>query len=469
MKFSIKNIGGIDNATVDIDGITIIAGENNVGKSTIGKALYAFLHGMSAWEKVYDASCYQIIREFLYQNSVWLEDFCMKESGAKRRRTSKSNQLISQYAADPDFRVAIEDYQIHESLADIEKSNDTLDVYLRDYSFDYFSLYFKESKEELSRLYADDLTEWVSSALNAFSRLNIDELELQKNAIRHSFQQVFNKQHRKIGTTESQIVFTDEQNREIHFSIDDNGESLDSTIRLTTNIYFLESPKIYDYISNAKFAPNPIRYLRRMMVPNTFRAPITVADHYASMDSSDDISGDVKPIIDHLADVMGGQAEFLQKVGLEFKDRKIAEPIHAVNVSTGLKSLALLEYALRVGAIERGDILVMDEPEINLHPEWQLEYAKTIVDLQKHYGIKFVITSHSPFFMRSIECYTDISGTMDHLNVYRVCCPDRADARTVINVSYSEYGMSDLYEDLSAPLYKLDELLNKKYGADDGE
>ena len=192
----------------------------------------------------------------------------------------------------------------------------------------------------MSRLYAGDLAGWVSSALNAFSRLNIDELELQKNAIRHSFQQVFNKQHRKIGTTESRIVFTDEQNREIHFSIDDNGESLDSTIRLTTNIYFLESPKIYDYISNARFASSPIRYLRRMMVPNTFRAPIAVADHYVAMDSSEDISSDVKPIIDHLADVMGGQAEFLQKVGLEFKDRNITEPIHAVNDSTGLKSLA---------------------------------------------------------------------------------------------------------------------------------
>ena len=251
--------------------------------------------------------------------------------------------------------------------------------------------------------------------------------------------------------------------------IDDNGDHLDSPIRLTNNIYFLESPKIYDYISNARFANSPIRYLRRMLVPNTFKAPVTVADNYRAVDSTEDITNDVKPIIDQLTNVMGGHAEFLQKVGLEFKDQNIPEPIHSVNVSTGLKSLALLEYALRIGAIERGDILVMDEPEINLHPEWQLEYAKAIVELQKNYGIKFIITSHSPFFIRSIECYTDINGTMDQLNVYRISRPNGVDIRKVVNVSYSEYGMSDLYDDLAAPLDKLDALLDEKYGAEDGE
>ena len=51
MKFRINNIGAIEKADIDIEGITIIAGENNVGKSTVGKALYAFLHDMNLWEK----------------------------------------------------------------------------------------------------------------------------------------------------------------------------------------------------------------------------------------------------------------------------------------------------------------------------------------------------------------------------------------------------------------------------------
>ena len=470
MRFSIENIGAIDSATVDIDGITIIAGENNVGKSTIGKALFAFLHDMSEWEKIYDKSCYLIIKGFLYQNSVWLEDFCMKNSGAKKRRTSKSLQLIHQYATDAEFRVALEDYQICEESDGLDGSDNSLNAYLKDYCLDYLSLYFKETKEKLSCLYANDLSQWITHALKELRQLNLSEVELQQNTIKQSLHDVFKGQYRKIGKVDYKISFTDEWDREIHFIGKDSVDHLDNPIRLTKNVYFVETPRIYDYISSAKFANDPKGYLRRMMVPNTFKTPITTTSSYSSTkDSVDDMASDLLMIIDHLTHTMGGRAEFYQKIGLEFKDRNIPETIHSVNVSTGLKSLALLEYALRIGAIERGDIMVLDEPEINLHPEWQLEYAKAIVELQKSYGIKFIITSHSPFFIRSIECYTDIKGTMDQLNVYRVSRSNAAGTPKVINVSYSEYGMSDLYEDLSAPLDKLDALLDEKYGIEDGE
>ena len=40
MIFEVKNIGKIRHADVKLDGITVIAGENNTGKSTIGKMLF---------------------------------------------------------------------------------------------------------------------------------------------------------------------------------------------------------------------------------------------------------------------------------------------------------------------------------------------------------------------------------------------------------------------------------------------
>ena len=469
MKFCIENIGAIDRATVDIDGITIIAGENNVGKSTIGKALFAFLHNMSAWKKIYDQVCIEAISKFLYQNSIWLEDFCMANSGAKRRRTSKTDLLIRQYASEEHFHVALEDYQLNNESIGVENATEALSIQLKNYCLDYLSLYFKKSKYELFSLYAGELSAWISRTVNDAHRLRLDEVELQKSAISNSLGSVFQNQYRKFGTSKSKILFAD-NTREIHFDVDETGEHLDNTIYINNNIYFIESPKIYDYIANYKFGYNTKENLRRMMVPNTFRTLISPSTNYRNGPSSAiNLENELNPILDHLTDVMGGRAEFLQKSGLMFKDRVLDIPISSVNVSTGLKSIALLEYALRIGAIERGDILVLDEPEINLHPEWQIEYAKAIVELQKIFDLKFIITSHSPFFMRAIECFTDINGTMDNLNVYRVSCSDRTNMREVTNVSYSEYGMSDLYEDLSAPLDKLDEWLNEKYGAEDGE
>ena len=41
MKLIIKNIGKLKNAEVEIKGITVITGENNTGKSTVGKVLWS--------------------------------------------------------------------------------------------------------------------------------------------------------------------------------------------------------------------------------------------------------------------------------------------------------------------------------------------------------------------------------------------------------------------------------------------
>ena len=40
MKLSIKNVGKLKEADVEINGITVIAGENNTGKSTVSKTLF---------------------------------------------------------------------------------------------------------------------------------------------------------------------------------------------------------------------------------------------------------------------------------------------------------------------------------------------------------------------------------------------------------------------------------------------
>jgi len=46
MELKLKNIGMINEANVKIDGLTVIAGENDTGKSTVGKALYSSLNSI---------------------------------------------------------------------------------------------------------------------------------------------------------------------------------------------------------------------------------------------------------------------------------------------------------------------------------------------------------------------------------------------------------------------------------------
>ena len=41
MQLSLKNIGKLKQAEIEINGITVIAGENNTGKSTVSRALFS--------------------------------------------------------------------------------------------------------------------------------------------------------------------------------------------------------------------------------------------------------------------------------------------------------------------------------------------------------------------------------------------------------------------------------------------
>ena len=43
MKFTLKNVGKINQAEIELQGITVIAGENDTGKSTVGKCFSACL------------------------------------------------------------------------------------------------------------------------------------------------------------------------------------------------------------------------------------------------------------------------------------------------------------------------------------------------------------------------------------------------------------------------------------------
>ena len=46
MKLRIRNVAKIEEADLELNGITIIAGNNNTGKSTIGKIVFSLFNSL---------------------------------------------------------------------------------------------------------------------------------------------------------------------------------------------------------------------------------------------------------------------------------------------------------------------------------------------------------------------------------------------------------------------------------------
>lgn len=136
-----------------------------------------------------------------------------------------------------------------------------------------------------------------------------------------------------------------------------------------------------------------------------------------------------------------------------FKAGKDTRPLHVQNMSTGLKAFALLKMLLENGSIKEKDVLILDEPEIHLHPEWQLLYAQLIVLLQREFDLSLIITTHSPYFLDAIDVYSRKYKTSQAAHFY-LAENDGAFAR-LHDVTDN---IDAIYKKLSEPMQRLENL-----------
>lgn len=86
--------------------------------------------------------------------------------------------------------------------------------------------------------------------------------------------------------------------------------------------------------------------------------------------------------------------------------------------ATGIKSFSILQLLLKNGFLQKDTLLIIDEPEAHLHPQWIVEYARMIVMLHKEIGVKFFIASHSTDMVSAIRYIAAKQEIQDSLNFY---------------------------------------------------
>ena len=84
------------------------------------------------------------------------------------------------------------------------------------------------------------------------------------------------------------------------------------------------------------------------------------------MQRMDSIIEDINSMISELT---GGSLEFKPDEATFFNDKYYDEPFKVNNLSTGLKAISLLQCILHYRVFKEKSVLILDEPEINLHPE----------------------------------------------------------------------------------------------------
>ncbi len=88
------------------------------------------------------------------------------------------------------------------------------------------------------------------------------------------------------------------------------------------------------------------------------------------------------------------------------------------NTASGIKQIGVIQLLLENRNLKENSFLFIDEPEINLHPEWQVKLAEILVLLVKELNIYLYINSHSPQFIEALEVFSVKYGIIDESKFY---------------------------------------------------
>ena len=114
-----------------------------------------------------------------------------------------------------------------------------------------------------------------------------------------------------------------------------------------------------------------------------------------------------KPIqkkLEYISQIIPGEI-YTENDKFSYKVMPTAKELPLSAMASGVKSFNILQLLVQggfIGGITK--LLIIDEPENHLHPEWQLKYAELIVSLVAQ-GASIILTSHSPYMIEALYYY----------------------------------------------------------------
>jgi len=346
MRLYLKNIGMIKEADVKLDGLTVIAGENDTGKSTVGKSLVALIKS-------------DLIALKKHKKKFW------------HNRKYGFNVMIN---------------LLFENFAKRVGSNESI-----------FKLYFDErGKNVLDIFYKDEYREYY------FSENSVNEN--------------FNRPLRDITYIQSPIIWDLEN-------------------------FFSAISQFKEQIGREES--------RKDLLAFDFKYPYLLWDLYGKFIKSRSQKQNLE-LASKITNIIGGDFEKFSGGSFVFRKNDSLYPL--IQVAHGIKSFGTLQVLIRNGHLNKFNFLIIDEPEVHLHPKWQIEYAKILVELVKR-DVKVLVTSHSPYMIEALKKYSDFfslnNKTAFYLsednNIYQL---ENSNSLTLERIFYK----------LSEPFDNLDEL-----------
>ena len=126
--------------------------------------------------------------------------------------------------------------------------------------------------------------------------------------------------------------------------------------------------------------------------------------------------------------------------------------------SAGIKEIGVIQILLENGSLKENSFLIIDEPESNLHPDWQIKFAEILVLLVKEFKITLYLNSYSPIFIEAISLYSQYYDLINKTKFYLT----KKQANGKFNFKkINPKNLGEVYENLTKSYDELDKLKAK--------
>ena len=382
MKIKLQNIGIIESADINISGITLIAGQNDSGKSTVGKVLYSIVRSLNINEKSFNSSKNEYVRGRVRD---------IRNLLLRTKPTNENDQkILNQFNTDfiENRNSPFERLFVRFNITNTSTASKLLS------DLENIHLLFQEFSNESLRLQLNVFITEINNRL----RLERDSIEVLHYELDSFFQSEFGKQVKnRFIDGESFISFDEETQKKITFGETIKFENFESNLDVFyDDVFFIESPiKLVD--SGFYYGDSLLRDKSAYLNNKIFEP-----------ESEQDIFSDNRENFEKLnkiiSELIKGDFELNSNDELVFKKNGVEFDFN--NVATGIKSFGILQMLLKKGLLNSNSLLIIDEPEVHLHPSWQVFYAELLVRLSKEFAIPMVLTSHSPYFIESLDLFS---------------------------------------------------------------
>ncbi len=422
MKISLKNIGKVKEADVEINGLTVIAGANSTGKSTVGKALFAVFNAcFDINERIKAMKSRSIAKELTYKDLFQIDTPQFNFTNVYNSIAGDiidNVSLIKEFSDDSSNKEMISFKEFLYKYNDMNKNS---------------SFYIDISQQEL-----DELIKKIREKLN----ITMDTLKktvLLQNLLSEFYGQINN-------------IYFDEEG-EIKLTIKNVG----FTVSIQNNkIIKLKNELNLEICINYIDDPCIIHNLRENAFDNTHKEHKNFLKYQMSnLNRLEDLLDKIlidekfKKISEQINSICDGKMYF-ENNNYVYRKNGESQSLKVENLATGLKTFLIIKTLLLTGAIRENSSLILDEPEIHLHPEWQLVFAELLVLLQKEFNLHILLNTHSPYFLRAIQVYSAKHEIADKCKYYLARLEDNF--AVIDDVSDD---IEQIYKSLAKPLQTL--------------